>query len=393
MEKIVLQNLSLFLDKIYTKHKRKPKKKNILILTENNNIIEHIKKSNYNFFIYILTKNSFKNKNNIFFIKNLKNINNIKFSFILHVSGIVDYYFNNYIKLLDFSNILLHEGYGLSLINSNVDYKKFNKVFANNYNFIKMYPVNNTLSLVYFKKIPLHLKININLLDIPDNQVSIVNKIHDFLVNTINFSTIPNSNIINENINICDNQVARGINIALLKLKPNIDNYLKNIGCKSRNMIKKSQKNNYYCNKINPDEYLDDIYEINTSKEFRQGKRMTDGYVKYPTKFNLQYNTYSEKYCLEFYGVFKDNKLVGYGLFYFCDELVVLWKLLGHGEHLKYGIMNLLFYFIVNDCIENHKHAKYINYLTIYDNNSNSKFKMSVGFKKYKYLIVNKELK
>ena len=157
-------------------------------------------------------------------------------------------------------------------------------------------------------------------------------------------------------------------------------------------MIKKCQKNQYYCHKINPDQYLDDIYEINTSKDFRQGKRMTNSYIEYPTKFNLNYDIYNEKYSIEFYGVFKDNKLVAYGMLYFCKEIVVLMKVLGHGDHLKNGIMNLLFYFIVEDCIDNHKYAKYINYLTIINNNSNSAFKLSVGFEKYKYLIINKKL-
>ena len=367
-------------------------KSSILIICNSEIVINFFVNFKENFTIYCLTNKQLKNQNNLLFINTIKEINNIKFSLIVDIDGINDYYINNYKNLLNYSNLLLDNAEFVSLINSNINSKDFNKIFVNNYCFINIYPLNKLLSLVYFKKSSSFLNINITLTDVNCDQFKLVHKIHDFFINSVNFSTIPNNNIINENISIDDNNIARGKNLAFLKIDENIEIYLKKIGCKSRNMIKKSQKNQYYCKKCNPDDHLDDIYEINTSKEFRQGQAMTDIYTKYPTKFNLNYKIYNEKYSIEFYGVFKDNKLVAYGMFYFCKEIVVLMKILGHGDHLKYGIMNLLFFFIVNDCIENYKYAKYINYLTIIDNNSNSQFKLRVGFEKYKYIIVNKEL-
>lgn len=73
-----------------------------------------------------------------------------------------------------------------------------------------MYPVNSVLSFVYFKKIPLYLKININLLDVNNDQISLVHKIHDFFINSANFSTISNIDVVSENINISNNDIARG---------------------------------------------------------------------------------------------------------------------------------------------------------------------------------------
>ena len=385
MNVIIKNNLELILNNIV-------KKSNILIICNSEIVINFFINFKENFSIYCLTYKQLKNQNNLLFINTLKEINHIKFSLIVDIDNINDYYINNYKNLLNYNHLLLDEGKFVSLINSNINSKNFNKIFIDNYCFINIYPVNKLLCLVYFKKISSFLNINITLTDINSDQFELVNKIHDFFINSTNFLTIPNNNIINENITIDNNNIARGKNLAFLKIDENIELYLKKIGCKSRNMIKKCQKNEFYCKKINPDDYLDNIYEINTSKEIRQGKKMTNIYTEYPTKFNLNYKIYNQKYSVEFYGIFKDNKLVGYGMFYFCKEIVVLMKLLGHGDYLKFGIMNLLFFFIVNDCIENYKYAKYINYLTIIDDNSNSNFKLSVGFEKYKYIIVNKEL-
>jgi len=364
----------------------------ILCINNEMSIMEYLKTlSDKEIRIYNLSQIKRKNTKNVTFIDDKRIIKDMKFDLILHVSENVNYYQNNYLNLRSFKKFLFDEGHFLSLINSNINSSKFNEMFFDNYYFVDIFPKNSLLSVIHFKKIPKYIKIDIKLTNIPNNQQWLVKKIHNWCVSTKNFKTISSRDVLHENIHISEEDIIRGTNIAILNVPENINEYLKLIGSKSRNMIKKCEKNEYYGKKINPDEYLDDIFKINTSKKFRQGKEMTESYKKFPKKYNLDYESFNSKYCVEFYGIFKNNTLVAYGFFYFCNEFVMLNSILGHGDHLTYGIMNLLTYFIVNDIIENHKSAKYINYLTISDS-SKGKFKLNIGYEKYKYLIVNKTL-
>lgn len=156
--------------------------------------------------------------------------------------------------------------------------------------------------------------------------------------------------------------------------------YLKKIGCKSRNMISKSVRNGYNTQVINFNDFLDDIYNVNISKSERQGQPMTQNYKIKPTPISRP-SEYCELHFSKHYGVIKDGKLFAWANISFMNELVIVNQILGHGEHLKFGIMNNLISFIVKDSIENHPQTKCLNYLTIVNGLEGLKsFKRSVGF-------------
>jgi len=171
--------------------------------------------------------------------------------------------------------------------------------------------------------------------------------------------------------------------IAVIKQPNNIDEYLKLIGAKSRNMNKKAQKNGIECKEFNWNDNLDDIYNINISSQVRQGRQMDKAYQEYPQKVKDQKR---DDFDIVFIGAFKDDILVGYYELYIYGNFIMTNRILGHKEYLKYGIMNLMVKYCVEYMIKNN--IKYLNYLTMQNrqNNSLSAFKYRVGFREYSLL-------
>jgi len=169
--------------------------------------------------------------------------------------------------------------------------------------------------------------------------------------------------------------------IAVIKVPKTIDIYLKEIGAKSRNMNVKAQKNGIVCKIFNWNEYLDNIYEINTSSIKRQGRTMDEAYMQYPEKVN---NEIEDDFSIEFVGAFVDEKLIGYIELYNYGNFTMINRILGHKNYLKFGAMNLL----IKECVEyaiKSQRIEYINYLTMQNTkgNSLSAFKKRVGFREY----------
>jgi len=171
--------------------------------------------------------------------------------------------------------------------------------------------------------------------------------------------------------------------IAIIEKPKNIEEYLKLIGAKSRNMNKKAKKNGIYCELFDWNDRLEEIYQINISAPYRQGKEMDSSYHEYPKKIAYL----DEKdFKITYIGAFKENLLIGYIELYIYGNFIMTNRILGHKEHLKYGIMNLMIKKSVELIIE--EDITYLNYLTMQnrENNSLSSFKKRVGFREYSLL-------
>ena len=156
----------------------------------------------------------------------------------------------------------------------------------------------------------------------------------------------------------------------------------KSIGPKGRNMLRKAQKNGYCVRPIEYDEHLDEIFAINTSKKERQGRPMAAAYRCYPQRRSAALRRLGIEYHC--FGCFEQNsgKLMAYAGFYRFGQLFRIDKVLGHGEHLCYGIMNLLFAELAGLLAASHPNS-YLNYLTM---NTLGGFKARLGFAPYNLL-------
>lgn len=91
---------------------------------------------------------------------------------------------------------------------------------------------------------------------------------------------------------------------------------------------------------IERQDYLDDIYDVNTSAPERQGRRMSAGYWERPVYGPESWPC--ERHRIHTYGVL-DDKLRAYLWLYRCGELLLVSSILGHAEHLRNDVMYLLF--------------------------------------------------
>jgi hypothetical protein len=182
------------------------------------------------------------------------------------------------------------------------------------------------------------------------------------------------------NPSLSNNQITHALKPALITIPESHSDYLKSIGCKSRNMISKAHRNGYFAEIINFDNYIQDIFEINTSKKIRQGTAMTEWYVKKPSEKKIINEDYCSVHNIKHYGILKDRKLFAWTEIHFMNELAIVNSILGHGDHLQYGIMNELISYIVMDSIRDHKQVRFINYLHLSCSDGLRRFKISVGF-------------
>lgn len=98
----------------------------------------------------------------------------------------------------------------------------------------------------------------------------------------------------------------------------------------------------YQFREIAREEYDDDIFQINTSLDERQGRPMSAGYRE--RNHYLSLPEYAcERHAIRTYGVIDDRGiLVAYMWLYRSGELALVSSILGHGEHLANDVMYLL---------------------------------------------------
>ena len=170
-------------------------------------------------------------------------------------------------------------------------------------------------------------------------------------------------------------------NIALLPINKftGEDDYLKTVNGKNSAAYfsRRCSKLNYSFRLFNPNDEITAIYEINTSSEMRQGRKMDQNYSKFVTvwpnnKVNKWFGVYSN-----------ESKLVAYVWVYIIGEMVLINRILGHSDYLKENIMYLLMTNVVSYFI----HDTRINFI-MYDTFGKTEnglvlFKKRIGFKPY----------
>jgi hypothetical protein len=177
----------------------------------------------------------------------------------------------------------------------------------------------------------------------------------------------------------------KSIGIALIdiKLYKDFDEYYSAINGKNSAAYysRKCLKREYTFCEINRNDYIDDIYEINTSSKERQGREMSKDYL-------TKVEQYDDLPNFKYFGIKDSNgKLVSYCNIGFYGEFVSINTLLGHNKFLNDGIMYLmmveLFKLIFNDYSE--KGYNYIMYDTFFGATEGlKKFKNKLKFIPYK---------
>ena len=133
---------------------------------------------------------------------------------------------------------------------------------------------------------------------------------------------------------------------------------------------KRAAREGYYCRRFEWSNHIPDVAEINFSKEERTGKKMTDSYKRSveelggaPEKKEILKSLPNSKNWWVSWGVFKfeeghmqgevqtNERLVGYIGLTREGDLCAYGTILGHGDHLRFGIMYLLHFQIMKSII------------------------------------------
>lgn len=140
--------------------------------------------------------------------------------------------------------------------------------------------------------------------------------------------------------------------------------------------MRRCQKEGYVFEWISPAKWQEAILKINSSQTERQGRKMDNSYLE---KFD-----YPEDDKNLYGGIFYEDKLVAYLWLRFQGELVIVNRILGHADHLKKGIMYLLFGGSIERLLNEHKNTKWVMYDTYFGATEGLKlFKSRLGFKPY----------
>jgi hypothetical protein len=130
---------------------------------------------------------------------------------------------------------------------------------------------------------------------------------------------------------------------SILVLPDTFDEYWNGAaGYGTRRKVRKAEKSGYTFAPIDRDQYLDDIFAINTSMPERQGREMKEAYRARPEPFGPLPDYGCPRHQIRTYGVLKDEHLVAYTWLYQVGEMCLFSTILGHGDHLANGVMYLL---------------------------------------------------
>ena len=174
-----------------------------------------------------------------------------------------------------------------------------------------------------------------------------------------------------------------GVALIDLNLYKNFEDYYKSVNGKNSAAYyaRKATKRAYRFMEIDRNEYIEDIYNINTSTPIRQGQEMSQSYLKRVEKYKDEPN-------YRYFGVVNTKgELVSYCNIGFYGEFALVVSLLGHKEYLNDGVMYLMM-IEFNKIIFNEYHKKGYNYI-MYDTflgatEGLKKFKQKLGYKPYK---------
>lgn len=195
----------------------------------------------------------------------------------------------------------------------------------------------------------------------------------------------------------CRNEVVDGVKLAVPRVPLAVidatqsqEKYLKRIGDKSRNMLRKAERSGYAFRVFQSADYLEDIMAVRQSMPIRSGKPVPASYSQPVKPFDAGNKNFCERHEVTAIGVFstKDDTLVAYSALHNCGDFAIINSILGHGDHLRYGVMNLLVYGIFQTVSDRYSSVKYINYLTLKSSTAGlDRFKRSTGFDEINFAL------
>lgn len=129
--------------------------------------------------------------------------------------------------------------------------------------------------------------------------------------------------------------------MSVIPLSQHPDEYVQSLRT-ARKRAEKARRRGYQFDVFERCDYERDVNDINRSKPIRQGRPMSNGYMKYQ-RFSPIGEQPCRRHSITQYGVFEPtDTLVAYSVVIRCGQLALVSQILGHGDKEHHGIMQLL---------------------------------------------------
>jgi hypothetical protein len=148
----------------------------------------------------------------------------------------------------------------------------------------------------------------------------------------------------------------KSIGVALLPLDEvgDVDAYLATHRT-TRKRVRRAERLGYTTGVFEPDERRDELLAIHASIPERQGRPIDAEYLDPDA-------AYTTAPYIEYLGVFAGDRLVAYSMLYYVGDVVAMFRVMGHGDHLDDGVMFLLGAGIVAHVKATHPETRYVFY-------------------------------
>jgi hypothetical protein len=151
-----------------------------------------------------------------------------------------------------------------------------------------------------------------------------------------------------------------------------------------RQKVRRAVKLGYEFGPFVFNDHLDDVFEINTSLAERQGRPMSASYTERPHPISPLGEQLCPRHGYRHYGVLRDGRLYAYSFVRQCGEMMLFSRILGHGDFMADGIMQLLVFEAVKD-LQEHSGTRWAVY-HLHDSGTEGLqfFKRKMGFGPYR---------
>ena len=153
--------------------------------------------------------------------------------------------------------------------------------------------------------------------------------------------------------------------VAVCVLPPTFDDYLKLIEASARRNLKKAARNGYSLQRINFNDYLEDIRAIRQSTEVRQGK-VPDDFLNGPVMPCQNPPSLNPNHDYPYFGVLQAGQLYAYAGCLIAGELCMIEHIFGHAARQEDGIVPMLYVGIAEYLFAHHPQVRYYGYDTYF---------------------------
>jgi len=146
--------------------------------------------------------------------------------------------------------------------------------------------------------------------------------------------------------------------VALMALPSSREDYLNKTGAVTREIIRNAEKQGYEFREFSWNDYLEAIFDINTSNELRRPGSMHGWYLQ---RVSPRLHSHEELRYWKYYGVFAGGRLLAYANLVLCGNFAFFKHLMAHVDHEDRGAMHYLVSRIVRELVARSS-TQWLNY-------------------------------